>query len=186
MFEFTKKLMFAQQLKMEEGRVTLLGDCISLLPTSVLAILTKKFEEDNRGQELYYIYKDSIKIYVKNIRKIYKAEGKKLLEIMMSLEKLGGWGIDELQKLDEVDHKASFWVHKNPLPEFYGKSPRPIDHFLRGLIAGSMAEIFNDPTLEGIETQCISMGSPYCEFVIKPLGQFDEKMLKEYSYQLKL
>jgi len=46
------------------------------------------------------------------------------------------------------------------------RSDRPNSQLCRGILAGALSALWNKE-IEAIETKCIAMGDPYCEFVIR-------------------
>ena len=55
-----------------------------------------------------------------------------------------------------------------------GVSSKAVDHQLRGVGAKFVECVIKSPCL-CIETKCIAEGDPYCEFVIKPIEQWNKK-----------
>jgi predicted hydrocarbon binding protein len=58
--------------------------------------------------------------------------------------------------------------------KFFGQQKEPIDHFLRGVMAGLM-EVLIDKKMFCYETKCIAKGNTICEFIIKPMEMINKE-----------
>ena len=78
-----------------------------------------------------------------------------------------GYGIFEPVKLDREPPQAILRIHRSIECELGRGAKRPYSQFIRGMLAGFATHCFNRPMI-AIETRCIAMGDPYCEFEVKP------------------
>ena len=86
-----------------------------------------------------------------------------ILNVLTSL----GYGIFEPVKLDREPPKAILRIHRSIECELGRGARRPYSQFIRGMLAGFATHCFNRPMI-AVETRCIAMDDPYCEFEVKP------------------
>ncbi|MFH1682506.1 MAG: 4-vinyl reductase [Candidatus Woesearchaeota archaeon] len=101
----------------------------------------------------------------------------KLLEFISGQTEMVGIGKFEWVRMD---FKSNHFIIKGTSPfaeeyqRFFGQQKAPVDYFLRGLFCGGI-EAFVKEKLLCVETQCMSQGKKECEFVIKPIKDWDMK-----------
>ncbi len=76
-----------------------------------------------------------------------------------------GWGRFELLELDSEAGRLVVRVHGSPFAEAYGTADHGVCHFIRGVLAGLGAGIF-DAEVEAMENQCAARGDPHCQFAV--------------------
>jgi predicted hydrocarbon binding protein len=59
----------------------------------------------------------------------------------------------------------------------------PVDGLARGMYAGSANVIFKCD-MDAVETRCVAMGDPYCEFVLKPRDEWKKEKSPALKSQL--
>lgn len=79
-----------------------------------------------------------------------------------------GWGRFELVELDPDAGRLVVQVWDSPFAEAYGAADHGVCHFIRGVMAGLGAGIF-DAEVEAIETRCTARDDPGCRFDIQAL-----------------
>ena len=85
-----------------------------------------------------------------------------------------------------VDFKNNIFVMRGKsalameFKKFFGLQKKPLDHCVRCESAAFIEEITKQKMLS-VETSCISMGKPYCEFVVKPIKNWDKKDIKDQT-----
>jgi predicted hydrocarbon binding protein len=77
-----------------------------------------------------------------------------------------GWGILEYAEINPEAGEAKIRVYQSYECETGKGSEKPYGHFIRGILAGFFANIF-EKEAKAVETKCIATGDPYCEYVIK-------------------
>ncbi len=167
--EFFRKLLFARQLKSEEGRLTILGVPILMMSVNTLSALQdliikelgvagiKKLYQAGKigGQKLAEEHKNKLKV-----------ESFKLFDLMKNLVEMGGWGKISIIKQDYKNSYAVYAFSNNELA-LAKKYNIPSCHIIRGLTAGLHFIIFGKK-VECIERRCISKRDTCCEFVVAP------------------
>jgi len=179
--EFFSKLLFARQLKIHEGYMEIYGVPYVFFPAESFSILIDSVINVAGKKGKIEIYKQGIRVgksIATTLKRNLNAKGDALLDVIIHIGGMGGWGEWEFYKKDDI--KKEVIVHaKNIATAQYAykikKRKEPSCHLLRGIIAGEMREIWEIDDIEAIETQCISQGYPYCEFVFKKKDKFDRK-----------
>ncbi|MBW2966526.1 4-vinyl reductase [Candidatus Woesearchaeota archaeon] len=104
---------------------------------------------------------------------------KRLLEFNVQQSNLVGFGEMKWAKID-FNKNIFVMVGKSALAEeyvrFFGLQKNPIDYFLRGCTTAIIEEVV-DRKMLCIETKCIAKGNRYCEFVVRPIEDWDKKSL---------
>jgi len=188
-FNFTKKLLFARQFKMEKGRVFLLNTRISFFQPSTFAYML--INSKNRFQlsrEMYYASKKSFsETFINHVKTKYKPKTRELIEIMFNLAMMSGWGDWSLVKLDLKEKHSVIRMVNSPISELIKKEKIkiecPVDSLARGMHAGA-AKIIFQTDVDAVETRCIALGDPFCEFVLKPSIKWKKEPDKKLYAQL--
>lgn len=176
--EFFRKLLFARQLKSEEGRLTILDVPILMMSVNTLSALQDLIIKELGAGGIKKIYESGkvggIKLAEEHKNKL-KVESYKLFEVMKNLVEMGGWGKIKTIKQDYKNSYAvySFLNNEIGLSKQYSE---PSCHIIRGLTAGLHTVIFNEE-VECIETNCISKGDKYCQFIVGPR----KNLMKKYK-----
>lgn len=185
MFDFVKKLIFARELQLEKGNITLLSQILVLHPISTFKYLLDKDKDNIIAKTLYISGKETNQFtFANQLRKRYKAEGLKLLELMTNVAQMAGWGEFTIKKFDVKNKICVVSVVNSPFYREYGVTKSIVDHIVRGFICGSIINIMKDTSLETLEIKCESNGDHVCEFVTRRIGDFDKAMLEKFKYQL--
>lgn len=171
MFDMFKKLLMAGQIKFEEGNITFLNSRITIVPVELLINLMERFKYDEKiCLEFYKASRFThIEGFAEEVSKRYNIRQIELAKWLINGANTGGWGIVKFTAEDDFNRMAVIEV-RNGISKGV-KSTVPVDHFLRGQIAGGASAAFN-MNLDCIERRCAAAGDDYCEFVIKPRESF--------------
>ncbi len=184
MFDLFKKLLMAQQIKFEEGSITLLDSRTVFVPSEIFTNLIKKFKEDEKVCiEFYKASKFSnIVGFAEKVSKKYKLKEMELAKWLVNVGNVGGWG--KMKFTAEDDAEKMFIIEvRNSITQNI-KSSVPVDHFLRGQIAGGASAAFGID-FNCIERRCVSVGDDCCEFVVKPTESFIKNGIsKKFAQQI--
>jgi len=185
MFDFVKKLLFARELQLERGNITLLNEILVLHPISTFKYLLDKDKNNIIAKTLYISGKETNQFTFSNkVRQRYKAEGVKLLQLMVNIAQMAGWGEFTIAKYDPKNKVCVVKVINSPFYRQYGVTNAIVDHIVRGFICGALINIMKDTSLESIETKCESNEDRVCEFVTMRKDHFDKELLERYKNQL--
>ena len=173
LFEMFK---FSKMLKVEDGNMSLMGVDINIVPTSILCSLQKGLI-DALGLEKAYkqIYESakrgSIEYNSSFVKQQKIAEKRKILDWQSKILEFGGWGHIEIAKIDFEKDTLVAVFRKTPFTvnyiKLYGKSKGPVDFITAGFNAGGLS-VMAGKDLDVLETKCVAMSDPFCEFEAGP------------------
>ena len=174
MFDFFKKLMLARQVQIEKGSMLLLGQRMLILPALTFVYLQKAANDKEMiNKYIYYCCKlADVLGFTKGIQERYGLKHENLIKWMMDVAMLAGWGKFEIISMDTEKLTMVAHVKNSAVASLFGPSKFPIDHAIRGFIAGASEALYKKP-IDTIETKCQAMGNQYCEFITKPTKDFD-------------
>lgn len=184
MFELFKKLLMAGQIKFEEGSISFLNSRVLITPSELFINLMNRFKyNDNICLEFYRASKSTnIKGFAKEVSRKYNLKQLELAKWLINTGNVSGWGNIKFIAQDN-NNKTGVVEVRNGISQKI-KSKIPVDHFLRGQIAGGTSAAFN-MEFECIERKCIAEGDECCEFVIKPRSIFiKEGISKKFATQI--
>lgn len=167
------KLLIGRQLEFDNGKINLIGQPMVMMPVVTIAKMQHHIEKKSKlrklGEDaLYNAAKDAGIDYMGRYRKNYGVTSPtKLLEWAINSMHLAGWGQFTVSKFDVKKAIAEFKVENSPFAIEIGKRRYPVDHIIRGYIAGGLYVMFNRK-VECKETKCIATGYPHCEFIAGP------------------
>jgi len=173
MYNIVKKLLFARELSLERGKISLLGHTVIMAPVSSFIEIRKYLSKFGATALLYEACKHSGITYMKTlIKKFGMKSSRELIEWGMNTISLAGWGNVELLSFNE-DKKFSILILRgSEFARNYGPSKEPVDDVFRGYCAATATVVFKTD-MDVVETKCLSMGKGVCEFTVKPAKEFD-------------
>ncbi|MCK5023112.1 MAG: 4-vinyl reductase [Candidatus Aenigmarchaeota archaeon] len=200
MFNFVKKLMFARQFKMEKGEIEMLGQRMLIIPSYTFAYMIKNSTDPiESGKNMYHACKhvnmDDVG-FTYEISEKFGIKGVDLIKWMADIATMAGFGIIKIVNIDEEKKTALVHIEDSPITEFIGQSKYPVDHAIRGYMAGAAEVVFNGlgkksgewKKYDYIETKCRSLSDNICEFVLVKRDELkksnDKKMKNLYKAQV--
>jgi len=159
---FIKKLLFAREFMIADGRIEVLGERETMFPVALLGRL-----QDENPKKTYSIAKDVLK---EEIDRFTKKIGNSKAEMIVALKDIfeaTGFGNLEVADLDMIKKRAIVRVHDNPIAIVHAaeKKNTPCT-IVAGVLAGIFSSLF-DQDSEAEEKACVLKGNICCEFVIK-------------------
>ncbi|MBU2561195.1 MAG: 4-vinyl reductase [Nanoarchaeota archaeon] len=151
------RVIFQEYLKKTVGK----EECMKVLYThgKLQSYFTFRFISKKYG------YKEKLKDKVR------------LLHFNMGQGALVGMGRCEIKRIDR-HNRVFIGVSNSSLAEEYkmsiGIKDEAVDHFLRGCFA-AYVEAVTGEEMFCVEKKCIAKGDKLCEFVIKPLSEWDKE-----------
>ena len=181
MFTFAKKLMFARLLNFEKGNLTLLDQKVLIVPFSLMALLMQIYLKNKALERaVYNVMKDSVYNFCMVGDKRFHFKPKKLLEVLLQLTEMNGYGEIKVGKLDFEKKRVVFITKGLPSKTLEKKKNTYADTFWCGMLAGGMSYIFKDETIETLEIACVISGAPTCKFVAARKDFLSEKYTDLY------
>jgi predicted hydrocarbon binding protein len=173
MYDIVKKLLFARELSLEKGKISLLGHTIIMAPVSSFIEIRKQLSKIGATAILYKACKESGLGYMNTIiKKFSMKKPRELIEWGMNTISLAGWGSVEIVNFDEKGKKSIVRLSESEFAKNYGPSKEPVDDVFRAYCAATATIVFKTD-IDVIEIKCLSMGNPTCEFIVKPAKEFD-------------
>ncbi len=176
-----KHLLTSGYLKLSRDEFFLYGNRIGMIAMYQYLIL---FQAIRKSKEPNLLYSSAHKLGVHWFRRlreqgISKGSLEEEIEFGCDALSIAGWGGINIEFVDAKNKLVTVSMDHSPFAAEYlkiaGKSPQPVDDMVRGCLAGGFTIILDDPTLEGIETQCIACGDEKCVFEIKPRADFNPR-----------
>lgn len=174
-------------VKFDKGTVRVRGRLITMISTDTLLYmerhLSERIGERETEQFIYECGLHQTKIGAKRylqkkgeLSRLYQrvpVTGDASMEMGWEVLKLAGWGDTRLDEFIGKGEKAIARTKNSPTAEAYlveyGKSDKPVCHYLRGLLAG-VAESVSGHRYSAVETSCKAMGmTQECVFELKQL-----------------
>jgi len=168
---FLDKFIFTNALRYTHYNFYLLNVGFALLPIDVLVGLAR-VSDMNANRSLYSAVKEHISGTLVQSFNLGMSMEKSLL-FLEEFFTASGMGLVKQVDVDSVNKRAIVVIDENPVARaLQGQSPKPVDHILRGVLAGVFSHLFQ-ADVDCIEHECLAMGSQRCEFVIKKQADFD-------------
>ncbi len=160
---FLKKLLFARQFSIINGKIEVLGKKQSMLPSSLV------LELQNTNLKSYEIGKKvSLEVMRDFGKKLGTAQGGMLRNIKDIYETFG-LGSFEVSNLDNKNKKVVVRIRESPTALAHldknKKSANPICLLTSGLLAGMFSYLFSNQ-IESKEVKCLAKGDEFCEFLM--------------------
>jgi len=169
---FYDKFVFTNGLQFRHSNFFLINLPFVMLPVDVLAAIAEK-EDKALNLSVYYSVKAAISGDVRDRFKIdFGVEGEKGLAFMESYISASGWGQIDRTDLDFENARALVSVTDSPVAAACKNVKAPVDAFMRGFLAGLFTVYFGR-NVECIESKCAALGESHCDFVIKPIEEFN-------------
>lgn len=169
---FLDKYIFTNSLSYKHNNFYLLNLPLLIMPVSALAAIAER-NDRQLNIDIYYSVKDSVMALVKKeILSEFGAEGEKGVEFMNTFFSACGWGKIDVIDFDKANTRAIISVSNSPVASACRTSPVPADTFLRAFFAGVFSVYFKK-NIECVEVKCLCLGAQSCEFVAKPLEEFN-------------
>ena len=169
-----EKLMLAKKMSFDDGAIYLLGNRVTIIQSDFFVEYSMRANNSSdKINELYEVakitFRDSI---AKSIGKAYSFTFNDFFKWMTDIAMLAGWGIVKWQMIDKNKKIGVITIEKSAVGgNLKGKVTSPVDHVIRGFIAGGASASFNID-MDAIEEECIALNASVCKFVFKPAGTF--------------
>lgn len=169
-------LMSTKQLTFKNGYVEMMGNRMIMPNSKMLSALILKFNESN--EIIYDIYETTKRSFEEGtateLGKKYEFDFHSYFEWLTKIAMIVGWGRFKWELLDENHKIGRIYVEDSAIGEdLKGLVKAPVDHFIRGLVAGG-ASVSLKTDIDVLEEECIAMGAPRCNFLFKPADQFEQ------------
>lgn len=177
--EILQKILMFNALKFKDGRLSVGGIPGMLSPLSTIIYLQTILEEEygKKAEKIIYAIgkfqgSEGVKLINQKFGYAQKITDKKRM-LDFSTGQSEATGLGKFQWV-VVDFEKEFFIARGKSSigleyrKMHGIQKRPIDHFIRGQGAAMIENILNK-NVRCVETRCVAMGHPYCEFIVKPI-----------------
>jgi len=182
MFELMARLLLNKQIKLEEGRMEVLGIRDSFTPLDTYIQIQKEII-NLKGED--FIYQSAKKAGFNWFQKMAKnfsgLTQEKASNWGVDLIALSGWGIAKAEKLDFKNNTGKYILENSIIARNYGVANKPVDHLFRGLLAGGMS-FATKVDIDCIELTCVALGDSRCEFFVGPKDMVEKYSLKKLKF----
>lgn len=175
MFEFARKLMLSRKLKMERGELELLDQEVLIIPKNLLRRIIEVYaEQPGLERDIYRIMKESVREFSAEIDSDHSFTPRELLDTLLKLTELNGYGNIEVVNYNPEDKMVSFMIKNLPSERMRDQYSFKADTYWAGMLAGGVSYIFQ-ADIDAVETQCVVEGENQCEFLAAPPDVLREK-----------
>jgi predicted hydrocarbon binding protein len=172
-YDFISKMMLVKQLRLEKGSISFFNDRFVMVPSTLFSGLQKRDDED-LPQHIYYASKEaSFQNFSNTLKAGVTMNRTEYMGLVFNLLNSHGEGVYNIDSIDFAKKQAVVSLESSPIAKELGKSRKPVDHVARGMISGAFSLLFNDPTIEALEHECVAAGDKQCSFVVKQRDTFD-------------
>lgn len=177
--DFVQRMMFANQLTMEDGRTELLGFRMATLPTYTLM---KFFEElyKVQGEEMFDIIfrvgKEHGHYATDMLGEEHNIPRSRFVSETLDSAGILGLGKFQVDMINFGEGLMVFQIQDSPFPEEFSKSEVlsdidiPVDHLQRGMLHGIAEDLFESP-VSSKETECEFLGDRHCKLIVQAKDQ---------------
>ena len=170
---FLDKFIYTSTLKYVHNNFYLADVPFMLVPSDLLVGVCG--EQNPDFDKMFYsdVRKSTLKRLIKQFDLHFGLSSGKSLTLFHDFFTASGWGGVEITNIDDTEKRAIISVSNSPMATaLKGKVKFPVDHMLRGVLAGIFSNYFKLP-MECVETKCFALGDKNCEFVVKKAQDFD-------------
>jgi predicted hydrocarbon binding protein len=159
---FIKKLLFASEFMLDEGRVEMLGERQVMVPVTLLTRL-----QDISPEKAYKIGNEIMKHETDVVTKRIGNSKAEMLTAMKEFFETLGLGSLEVADIDMLKKRAIIRIHDSPIALSHAIFKKKDNcRITAGMLAGMFTSIF-DAEATADEKFCVISGNAYCEFIIK-------------------
>lgn len=175
---FFDRFIFANALKYKHNNFYLVNTPFVISPTDILVSLVAQ-NDTELNTKIYYAIKESTKNnLLKQLDLDFRVENGKAVSLFTNFFTASGWGKIEIIDINHKEKRAIISIENSPFASaLRWKTNKPVDHFMRGLLAGFFSKLFS-LEVDCVETKCSAMNHKFCEFIIKSRSDFDFKLEK--------
>lgn len=157
---FLKKLLFARQFVMNEGKIEVLGKQQIMFPTDVLVAL-QSIDESKSYKVVKEHMKSNLEYYARKIGTSSSGMLKSLSDIFDTF----GLGKVQVVKLDNAKKSAIVRIHNNPTA-LDCKKAKIRNCVLHGAALAGMFSFLLEKEVDAEVKGCMVKNKKYCEFLI--------------------
>lgn len=172
---FFEMLMLSKKMSFENGTVKLYGQNIIIFPPQSIAEYVVSINDNKELiRDLYNTAKKAMVEYGEVISEDYKASHD--INWVCDYVNLFGQGRIVYEDITKAPTGTILLENSLYFEGFKNKLNSPVDHIMRGIIAGILSAIFNK-NFDAVETECVAMDYSICRFVV----DYSDVLKKRFS-----
>lgn len=159
----------ALEFNEDRGAISFKGVRYLLIRPETLAEFQKALEERIGGEAEELLYRGGFTggfLSTKKYKEEFGYGDEEILQFMMGMGGQIGWGKFQMEEFNPGVKRLVATVKTSPFAMAYGKSPQPVCHLTRGVMAGMGQALFGK-AIAAAETQCLAKGDDLCRFLIE-------------------
>lgn len=162
---FLKKLMFARQFLIENGKIEIIKLRNMMISPNFILSLQEKDPDKLYGLSKKVMKKD-LEFFNEKISLSGAASLNRIEEIYEAL----GFGKINIVDIDRKKKRSTVNILNSPIAKAHlvdhKNSPEPKCHFIAGKISGMFSFLFKED-VDAKEVKCIAKGDDFCQFIVQ-------------------
>lgn len=161
-----KSLLSQIEFHHETGSLLLKDVRYMLIRPETLGMLQKGIEKELAPRSADLMYESGFtggRLSTERYREVFHLSSEEVLHYMLEMGAQIGWGKFILERFEPEPKRFSVRVFHSPFAAAYGRSSKPVCHFIRGVLGGISVGIFGDDK-KVEEIHCAAQGHPFCLF----------------------
>ena len=167
-------LLMSRKMKFEDGSITLYGESVAILPLEGFIMYASKIASDKSTTKILYSTMRNSMLEQRNKLNAESKDNDPSGWICNSIN-LYGFGKMRYEKPLSSQNRTMILECSPFVKILKGKSSAPVDHIVRGALAG-IASIATGQELHALETDCAVSGRENCRFILDS----KEKLVNEF------
>ncbi|MBD3313940.1 hypothetical protein GF345_05855 [Candidatus Woesearchaeota archaeon] len=181
-----QKVLRFKSIQIKDGKFLLWNTPGNVFPLFSTVYLNRIMEKNLGIKEAMTFFYEQGRYQAKNVYKIITqnfgyaktiTDKKKLLQFNTGQGELAGWGKWEWKVIDFKNNLfilSGYSTYAEEYRKIFGIQKHQVDHFGRGSCAGFIEEVIGIKVF-CVETSCMATGKKKCEFMIKPVEEWNDK-----------
>lgn len=180
-------MLMTGQLKFENGMILIKNNTFNMLPSHLVAELTKYFDSKKKLTELYLLVWCAGYIVVKNLVDEFNLKtSDEIYGLGMDFAEMMGIGLYKTHTYEAG--KFTHFEIESPYVKFFDKKDKkPVDHFIAGAMGGGGC-LVHKSVCQCLELWCMIQGKSRCNFLTATESEFKRRKLwseVEKRYEIK-
>lgn len=166
--DLVKSLYHLGKIRLTETGPELLDQEVLIVPKDLFTKLIELYADDPVLETaIYRVMRESVYDFCAEVDEAKELTPAELMEILLNLTKMNGYGHIEINDYDKEKQMAVFYVRNLPSEELSEDYAFKGDTYWSGMLAGGMSYVFQEE-IHALETQCVLEEKHSCRFVTAP------------------
>ena len=175
-------LLMSRKLKFEDGSITLYGEGAAILPLDGFIMYIGEISNDTEVAKLLYSTMRN-SMLERSQKLITEAEGTKQAEWLCASVNVYGYGRIRYSKPTTAIN-GTLILEESPFTKILkGKATTPVDHIIRGAIAG-IASAITGRDMHAVEAYCAVSDHDNCQLVLDSKEMLAKEFVELFNQQV--